>query len=178
YEGRTGNPYSYVYSTDLNGDGQSNNDRVAVPSGAADARFNFSGLSATQLDTYLANFRKTDLNEYAGGVAPKNAFREPFVNRLDLKLSQQIPVHRSLRSELFLDFINFGTFLSEDLFNYREQANLLSNDVFRRRTIGGASYGSDGRIVVSPSNVTAPSSLVIDNTQSRWRIQVGARITF
>ena len=46
YEGRSGLPYSYVYSNDLNFDGNSANDAVAVPTGAGDARFDFSGMSA------------------------------------------------------------------------------------------------------------------------------------
>ena len=39
YEGRTGQPYSFVYSNDLNTDGFSGNDLVAVPTSDTDPRF-------------------------------------------------------------------------------------------------------------------------------------------
>lgn len=77
--------------------------------------------------------------------------------------------------DLFFDFINFGSFLSRDFFGYYEEATLQSNDVFRRRNLGGATYGADGRIRPTLGN---PSNLVIDNGQSRWRIQLGAKLSF
>lgn len=173
YEGRTGNPFSWVYSSDLNGDGRSDNDTVAVPSGPDDPRFDFSGMS--NATAYLAFIGNSDLSAYAGGVAPKNAFTEPWVNRLDLKFSQEIPVYASAKLELFLDFINFGAFVSEDFFGYVDRTSRLSNDVFRTRQLGGARYGSDGRI--QPTFGT-PDQFVTDNVQSRWRIQLGARLSF
>jgi hypothetical protein len=36
YEGRSGNPYSYTYTNDVNGDGVTTNDLVYVPNGASD----------------------------------------------------------------------------------------------------------------------------------------------
>jgi hypothetical protein len=65
--------------------------------------------------------------------------------------------------------------LSRDFFGYYEEATLQSNDVFRRRNLGGATYGADGRIRPTLGN---PSNLVIDNGQSRWRIQLGAKLSF
>ena len=176
YEGRSGNPYSWVYSnSDLNGDGRNDNDTLAVPSGLTDSRFDFSGLTGAQAQTYLDNIASNGLGKYAGGIAPKNAFQEPWVNRLDLKLSQNVPIYGSAKLDLFFDFINFGSFLSRDFFGYYEEASSQSNDVFRRRFLGGAAYGTDGRI---RPTVGAPSNLVIDNGQSRWRIQLGAKLSF
>ncbi len=178
YEGRTGNPYSFVYTSDLNGDGRADNDLVAVPTGASDARFDFSGMSAATQAAYFDFLNTSGLAKYAGGYAPKNAFTQPFVNRLDLKVSQAVPLWHNIGVEVFFDFINLGNFLSKRLFNYYEEAPLLQNDVFRRRALGGATYNAAGRIVPTYNQPVAGSQFVIDNVQSRWRLQFGAKVKF
>jgi hypothetical protein len=181
YEGRTGNPFSYVYnSSDLNGDSFVGNDLVAVPAGPNDTRFDFSQMTTTDRDAYLAFMQSTGLSKFAGGIAPKNAFFQPWMNRLDLKVSQIVPIRGSAELELFMDWTNFGAFLSHSLFGYVERAPSTVNDVFERRSVGGASYVSatDGRIRPTFSAAAPPQGFVIDNTMSRWRIQAGARLRF
>lgn len=177
YEGRTGSPFSYAYSNDLNLDGMSGNDLIAVPTDVNDPRFDFSGLTAAQITSMFAYFDSTGLSAYAGGYAPKNAFHQPWINRLDLKLNQNIPVHFHKASlDLFLDFTNFGVFIANHLFNYVERAPSTVNDVFDRVLVGNASIvTANGKI--KPTSF-APSAFAIDNTMSRWRVQVGARLRF
>lgn len=185
YEGRTGNPFSWIYSNDLNGDGTSS-DTVAVPAGASDARFNFTGMADADVQKYLAFFASSGLSRFAGGHAPKNAFVQPWVNKLDLHFSQIVPLHfKDTELEVFFDWTNFGSFLSRHLFNYYEEAFRNTNDVFRRQFVGPAVYGTDGRIIPQKSSATAatftafnPDAFTYDNTQSRWRIQFGARLRF
>jgi outer membrane receptor protein involved in Fe transport len=176
YEGRTGTPYSYAYSGDLNQDGMSGNDLIAVPTGASDSRFDFSALTPAQVQSMLDFMKANSLSQYAGSYAPKNAFDQPWVNRLDLKLSQDIPIHWKAKLKLFLDFTNFGTFVSKKLFNYTERAPSTSNDVFDRRLVGNATIdNTTGKIKVASFT---PTDFLIDNTMSRWRIQVGAKLEF
>ncbi|MFM9091489.1 MAG: hypothetical protein ACKOUK_07105, partial [Verrucomicrobiota bacterium] len=177
YEGRTGNPYSWVFGGDLNGDSVSFNDTVAVPSGASDPRFDFSGMTPAQRDAFLSFVQGSELSAYAGGIAPKNAFTEPWVNRLDLKVAHNIPLAGRVRLDLFFDFINLGAFLSKDFFGYNEVSPFLSNGVFRTRTLTNATaYGTDGRI--RPTYTSEPVGFNIENGMSRWRIQLGARLSF
>jgi len=177
YEGRSGAPYSWVFGGDLNGDGVSFNDAAAIPSGVNDARFDFSQMTTAQRDAFLAYTASSEVSSYAGGVVPKNAFYEPWVNRLDLKFTQDLPIYGSARLQLFFDFINFGSFLSKSLFGYTELAPFTNTDVFRTRTLTGTtSYGPDGRI--RPVYTVDPTGFLIDNTQSRWRIQLGAKLSF
>jgi len=187
YEARSGEPYSWVYSSDINGDGQTANDAVAVPSGVDDPRFNFSNMSTAQIDAYFAFLEASGLSRYAGGVAPKNAFLGPWINRLDLRLSQRVGLYKSAEVELFLDFINFGAFLSEDIFGgYYVEANQkhFGSEMFRRNRLGPASYDAEGRILPQQASPTAavsnlaPDQFVFEEGQSRWRIQVGARLRF
>ena len=177
YEGRSGNPYSWVFSGDLNGDSVSFNDRPAVPSGPDDPRFDFSQMPAGQRDAFLEYIRTSELSAYAGGIAPKNAFLEPWVNRLDLKFIQDVPIAGPARLQLFFDFINLGSFISKSKFGYVELSPFLNSGTFRTRTLTtGTSYGPDGRI--RPLFAAPPGGFAIDNGMSRWRIQLGAKLTF
>ena len=176
YEGRSGTPYSYAYSSDLNQDGMAGNDLVSVPTGATDSRFDLSALTSAQVQSMLDFYAANGLNKYAGSYAPKNAFYQPWINRLDLHVSQEIPIHWSAKLELFADFTNFGNFISKSLFNYVLRAPSTSNDVFDRRLVGNASIdNATGKIKVTSFT---PSDFLIDNTMSRWRLQVGARLKF
>jgi len=177
YEGRSGSPYSFAYSNDMNGDGMSGNDLIAIPTDVNDARFDFSSLPTAQRDAMFAYLQSSGLSKYAGSYAPKNTFYQPWVNRLDLHLEQDIPLHvRNSKLNLFLDFTNFGNFISKDLFNYVERAPSTVNDVFDRTLVGNATINTTtGKITPT---TWAPATMLIDNVMSRWRIQVGARLTF
>lgn len=175
YEGRTGNPYSWIYSSDLNGDGRTDNDILAVPSGPDDPRFDFSGLTSAQRDAYFAFLDSSGLSQYAGGIAPKNGFTEPWFNKLDIRLQQEVPIRGPAKLVLGMDWVNFGSFLSKKTFNFTEISPRLSNDVFRRRSLSSATFGTDGRI---RPGAAAPQNFQIDNGMSRWRIQFTARLEF
>ncbi len=177
YEGRSGTPFSYAYSNDMNNDGMSGNDLVAIPTDVNDARFDFSSLPAAQRDAMFAYIQASGLSKYAGSYAPKNILYQPWVNRLDLHLEQDVPFHfKNSKLNLFLDFTNFGNFLSKSLFNYVERAPSTVNDVFDRKLVGNATINTTtGKITPT---TWAPTDFLIDNVMSRWRIQVGAKIVF
>lgn len=184
YEGRSGLPYSYVYSGDLNFDGSSQNDTVAVPTGASDARFDFSGMSMSQQDAYFAFLNRSGLSKYAGGHAPRNAFIGPWQNRLDLQISQEVKVRGSAALEVFADFINFGSWLNDDIFNYVETLGNPGNSN-QLVVLGNATYAADGRIRPTITQNTdgsivipTASQFLPNNGDSRWRIQAGVRLKF
>jgi hypothetical protein len=194
YEGRTGSPYSWVYTSDLNNDGFTGNDLVAVPTDGGDKRFDFSALNAAQLDTYLKFFKDNGLSKFAGGYAPRNEFFQPWQNRLDLRVVQKLPVWRNVQVELFADFINFGSWLSKDLFNYVETLPVPTNTGLTRLlgtnasgSPASASYAADGRVRIIPQgtfntdgSINLPSGgvITVNNGDSRWRLQFGARLKF
>jgi len=178
YEGRTGSPYSYVFGGDPNGDGVTFNDAVVIPTGPTDSRFDFSGMTSAQQTAFFAFLDTSGLSKYAGqAFVPKNTFVEPWVNRLDLNFKQDIPIRGSAKLQVFFDFINLGTFISKKTFGYTEVAPFGPNDVFRTRTLTGTTtYNATGQL--RPTYTTDPTGFNIDNLQSRWRIQVGAKIIF
>ena len=176
YEGHTGNPFSYAYSNDLNNDGISANDLVYVPNGDNDPKVDYSGLTATQRAEMLAFIQSSGLDKYAGRHAPRNAFSQPWINQLDLRISQRIPIYKPAEVELFLDFINFGYWLSRKSFGYVELLTNTNNAVFYRRLMGPAAYNSTGQ--VRPTYTAEPATATIDNIASRWRVQFGATVRF
>lgn len=176
YEGRSGNPFSYTYGNDLNGDGVTTNDLVYVPTGPTDPKIALTGMNATQQTAFFDFLRSSGLNKYAGGNAPRNAFIQPWVNQLDLKFTQKIPIYQPLEVELFFDFINFGYWLSRNYFGDVRVLTNTNNAVYFRRTMGNATYNAAGQVV--PTWTAAPGDVVIDNVASRWRVQFGAAIRF
>lgn len=190
YEGRTGNPVSWVWGGDLNGDGVSFNDTVVIPTGSSDPKFDFSGMTTAQQTAFFAFLDSTGLSKYAGkNYVPKNSFYEPWVNRLDLNFKQNIPIHGPAKLELGLDFVNFGAFLSKSTFGYTEVAPNQNNDAFRTLTLtSGTSYNNaTGQIkplfsgtvtATNPNGVFISAPVQVDNLQSRWRIQLSAKLIF
>ena len=79
---------------------------------------------------------------------------------------------------MFLDFTNFGAFVSKKLFNYYERTTLVESDTFWRRSVGVMAYDASGRLAPVTATALNPTQFVYDNPQSRWRIQVGARLKF
>ncbi len=184
YEGRSGNPYSFTYTSDANTDGVAGNDLVYVPTGLGDAKVDFSGLTAAQASAYMAYIDRTELAKYKGTYTPRNSFTLPWQNRLDIRVSQKIPLRSLAQLEIFADFINFGYWLSRDVFGYVEELG-NSNGVYARRFLGSATYATDGTGRLRPGGIALDSAgnynaagATINPLASRWRIQFGARLKF
>jgi len=94
-----------------------------------------------------------------------------------------IPALKTVKLELFMDFINFGSWIAPHFFNYLLEAPTPSNTGLAR-TLGSATYNATGQIhptvALNPSGnlVPAGTNPTINNSDSRWRIQIGARIKF
>ena len=159
---------------------------MAVPGSPTDARFDFSGFTTqAQSDAYFAYLNSSGLSKYGGGYAPRNGFFTPWQNRLDLRFVQELPTYKSVKVELFADFMNFGSWISKNLFNYIEQINASTTNSSQIRALGAATYSATG--LVKPTvtlnsdgsvNFPAGSQIVIHNNDSRWKIQGGVRLKF
>ena len=185
YEGRSGQPYSYVYTGDLNTDGFNGNDLVAVPTGPTDPKFDFSGMTQAQQDAYFAYLNSSGLSKFAGSYATRNAFFTPWQNRLDLRFVQALPAYHTAKVELYLDFLNFGSWLSKSFFNYVEEINTSTGNSSQARALGSATYSATG--LVKPTvalnadgsiNFASSSQITINNADSRWKIQGGIKFKF
>ncbi|MBA2238698.1 MAG: TonB-dependent receptor [Lysobacter sp.] len=173
YEGRSGRPFSYSYINDANGDGRIN-DLLYVPSGPGDVLFTGGAAMEAAFFDYLA--RNPELARYAGRSAEANAERSPFVNNIDVRLSQELPgLFKGHKSEVWVDILNFG--------------NLLNKDWGRIEEVGFP-YGLGVASFAGIDQATGKYRYTFDESrirdlnlrdrtgESRWAVQVGFRYRF
>jgi hypothetical protein len=175
YEGASGHPYSVLYNGDANGDGQFSNDLIYVPTGLNDPIFAKWGTVTGQ--TAAQNFARYNqyiegndfLRQYRGKIAPRNGGRDPWINRIDLHLAQKIPL-KWVSAEITADIINFGNLLDENWGQIKRYSAFgTPQPVTLNSTTGLYTFTGTG------AKATVQSS---DDLDSRWKIQLGCRISF
>jgi hypothetical protein len=172
YEGRRGKPFSYTFDNDANGDGVFGNDLLYIPTGPNDPLVTFG--SQEEADGFWAFVSGNEyLSNRLGQVAERNAAYSPWVNNIDLRISQDLPgFFEGDRAEIWLDILNVGNLIDKDWGQIEE--------VFFPFNRGVVEYGginTQGQYVYRFNN---PDSLGLrDRTaQSRWALQVGFRYRF
>jgi len=188
YEGRTGHVYSWVFSGDANGDGITStlgsgaaggvsNDLFYVPSGPDDPKVRW--LSSTERDNFFAFASANGLTKYAGKVVPRNSEESPWMQTIDMTITQQLPIFKRLHGEIYLQMINLA-----NLFN--DKWGLLEEVGFTyRRAVAGTGFdaaangGAGQYTYVFNGNTLGGVPIVADDTQSsRWQAKLGVRIKF
>lgn len=187
YSGNSGRPYSISYAQDFNGDNASGgNDLVYIP-----RREDFNTRVVIPKPADVTDLRSPEqiwsqmmalidanplLKEYQGQILPRNALREPWVNQLDLRISQELPGWQfTLDVQNLLNFIDpswglqrFVDFQSSNLFGL-----VLDSQ--------NKPFDAQGRLRMSysePLTAGRPGIYIIDNFFSRWRAQLGVRYSF
>jgi hypothetical protein len=171
YEGASGHPYSVLYNGDANGDGQFSNDLIYVPSGLGDpigAKFvgGQNGQNFKDFNNYIDH--NVFLNKYRGQIAPRNGGRDPWINRLDLHFSQRIPV-KWVWAEFTADILNFTNLLDDNWGQIKRYSSFGTPQPVTLSTGGVYTYTGVG------SKATVQSSEDLD---SRWKVQLGIRVSF
>ncbi|HYF23606.1 MAG TPA: TonB-dependent receptor [Caulobacteraceae bacterium] len=137
--------------------------------------------------TYGGSFNVADFNtflkergliQYAGGAAPRNAFRSPDVNIVDMRIAQEIPAFfpSGAKAELYMDIENLGNLLNEEWGVVQQ----IGFPYFSNNVVAGVTPGCTGGAGACQYNYTsftnrAPSAF---NTQSLWQIKWGVRFKF
>jgi hypothetical protein len=190
YEGRSGRPYSYIFSGDANGDNRTFNDLFYVPAGPGDVLF--GSLSATGQFTPNAAMEQAfwawldtqqDLKRYRGRVAPENGFTSGFVNTFDVRVSQELPGFMAgHKSKIWIDIQNVGNLINKDwghIVDYGFNANnavasLIGN--FQGQYVygyrSGTEFGQASSLGI-PTNADSQT-----NGISQWSLQVGLKYEF
>jgi hypothetical protein len=191
YEGRRGKPFSWTYRNDLNGDNIAGNDLMYIPSAPGSGEVVFFGATPEAQQANEARFWSIvnaypDLAGAKGRVVSRNSGYAPWVNTIDLRLSQEIPgflpKHKGVIS---FDILNFGNLLNKEWGRIDEVG-------FNGGTIGGVnSRGGNARSFVNYAGLS-PDGKYIYNTQStvedlttkqfrgesQWAVQVTLRYEF
>ncbi len=179
YEGRSGYPFSFVYTNDANGDSQGGNDLIYVPTRGGDPNVRF----ATAADE-TRFFQIVDRFGLPEGQALTAGFnRYPWVNQFDFSVKQQIKLpgwrHRMI---LGMDILNVGNLLNDKWGLIRG-----SNQFFRKReTIVTSTFdGNLNQYVYSSVNANlaagqdfAPDFQRGEPAATRWSILLSARYEF
>ncbi|KAF1686157.1 Oar protein [Pseudoxanthomonas broegbernensis] len=171
YEGRSGVPHSWRYRNDMNGDGYSN-DLLYVPGGPGDVIF--SGGVAMEQAFFEWLGRHPDLARYRGGVAARNGSRNPWVNSLDIRVSQELPgFFRGHKSEIWLDVLNVGNLIDKNWGRIDYASPYGDRTVVDFVGVDQAT----GKYVYN-FNPDSISAIPVTDWESRWSVQVGFRYKF
>lgn len=172
FETRSGQPYSYTFGGNrddlarLFGEERefSRRNRMLfyVPRGDGADNVVLDGINRAEFARFL---RDTGLDEYEGQIVPRNAFRSPWVTRVDLRFSQEIPNPvQGHRAKLVFDVQNVGNLLNSD-WGRVEQAGFP----YVVRAVDVDVNPQTGQYIYSNLNTQDP--LRVNVLASVWRLQ-------
>ena len=173
YEGRKGRPYSWTYINDLNGDGISGNDLMYIPSAPGSGEVVFKGGAAEEARFWDVVNANAGLSGSKGGVTSRNNSSAPWVNQVDLRLSQELPGFTKNHKAVFtVDFLNFGNLLNKkwgrideiDFPSRRSFVNYLGVDASGKYIYG---MGPDSDYITKNNA-----------NESQWQVQFTLRYQF
>ena len=174
--------FSYTYSGDMNGDGQTANDLMYIPRGQSE-------IMLKDLGTYTAAQQWNDLDKYIsqdaylssrrGQYAERNGAELPWAANFDFKVIQDFYINVAGKKntlQLTLDVFNFGNYVSPQwgLNQSALRAGLLSytgNDAATGKPVFTFPYRSG----TTPLSETFQRSFGLG---SRWQAQFGVRYIF
>ncbi|SEG74491.1 TonB-dependent receptor [Sphingobacterium lactis] len=186
YNGSHQGRFSYYHSFDLNGDGISN-DLLYLPKNTADMKFadikNNDGevvfTTADQIKAFDEFVESNGLSSYRGQILPRNEFLMPWLNRFDIRFTQNILnsiATKGDKLQFTVDVINVGNLFNSD---WGVQDQILTN--------GRAILGRVGRNAVADPTfqmlqdngqlVTSPFRAA-STTSTTWSAMIGLRYSF
>jgi hypothetical protein len=176
YVGESGRPYSYTYTGDINNDGSNANDLLYVPASASEVRFATVANQPTPAESWanLNDFieRVDCLREARGTVLQRNACRQPWSNRLDLRVAQSLSTFGTQNAQITVDVLNFANLLNREWGTSEFISN--QNDALLARS--GTTVVNE-RVLLSPFRAKDNVFNVAD-FGSRYQIQLGMRYSF
>ncbi len=162
---RDGEPFSYNYSNDVNGDGIRDNDLFYVPNPGEYVLVN--GDDPAAFETFLS---ESGLDQYRGQIAPRNAFKPNRVNQWDLNVQQELPTWGRVRATMYFNIKNLGNLLNSDW----GQVQLGSFDGVNIADFEGVD--DQGRAILDWNGRNVDGNLFTSRFNSQWRAQVGFRL--
>ena len=187
YDGHSGQPYSWTFGNDANGDGYFTNsssssnpggDLVYIPR-PGDVSF-AAGTSQSVIDEFYGFIANDSyLSDNAGSIARRNGAQGSWINQVDLSLRQEIPgFMKGHKGEIRLDVYNFLNMINSD-WGVEQRVGFP----FGRGLADYAGVDADGKYVYSlptKDGHYSPRNLSIYDTNaiSRWSVLVTLRYQF
>lgn len=183
YDGHSGAPYSWIFGNDVNGDSYVR-DLAYVPAGPGDVSWAPGVTEAMKQSFFDYISQDTELARYRGEIFKRNAGRAPWVNQLDLSVSQEIPGfakgHKGLvRLDIFnvLNMIDksWGVERRADFPLERRLADVRGVDANGKYIydISGPTYNVGG--TYAPARLPVNESF---NPSQRWSLLLTLRYSF
>lgn len=185
YEGKTGQPYTYAYDDrgKLNHETSKSFQLLYVPKDENDINLVQNGdVTAAEQWRTLNEFIEADpyLSTRRGQYVERNASRAPWINALDVKISQDFSIKAGGQRHAFqvsLDFFNFGNLLSEKW----GRRYLVRNNYTMLKFKGFEADGTTPKFTFDGRKYEDLKSNFIDDSglqSSRWQMQLGLRYSF
>ena len=179
YDGHTGQPYSWVFGNDANGDRVIGNDLVYIPR-PGDVLFT-SNTTAQQIQQFY-DYIKADsyLSSHQGQVARRNGVNSPWVNEVDLSFRQEIPgLFKGNKGEIRFDVYNFTNLLNKKWGQVQDIGYPFNRDLAYFAGVDPATGKYVYALPTSGGNYRPETYTLEDRTaQSRWALYVTLRYTF
>ena len=184
YNGHDGLPYSWVFGTDVNGDGVGSNVDLAYIPLVNDPIVTYKpGTTDAQIAAFQAFIESDEyLSSHRGEIAKRNRQQQPWVNQLDLGIQQELPgFFEDNKFVVRLDIFNFLNLLNRD---WGEQTGL---NFFGTRNLVNVSDVVDGKYVYdlgTPAKPTWTNFSVRDSSTnpgrviSRWQALLTVKYEF
>ncbi len=174
FAGNGGNRYSFIYSGDVNGDGQAGNDLIYIPKDQSDILLDPLGSSsAADQWTRLNAFIEQDdyLRSHRGQIAERFGAPNPWYSDFDVRILQDFVFARGTTKhgfQLSLDVLNVGNLLHSG-WGVRKVASASATS-----PLSLVRFDASGRPVF---NFVGPAQTFVDDPGllSRWRAQLGLR---
>ena len=175
----SGTPLSFVFDANTSRGTFGDSDAEArsllyIPTGLDDPLADLSGIDGA---AFLAFLEEQGLDEFAGGIAPRGTFYNPWSADLDLRFSQELPgfLNGDDGFTVFIDFENVFNFLGSGL---GKKSRARSGDVNEAIPVAAASINEDGVFVFSNFNADNVLQFREDIGDTLWRINLGIRYKF
>lgn len=186
YVGQSGRPFSVRYNGDINFDGSTGNDLVYVPASASEVRFSQETVQGFGVVTPAMSWENLNsfiegvdcLRNARGRVMDRNECREPWSNRFDVRVAQNLSLIRGQTAQITVDILNFGNLVN----NEWGLSQFVSNQTFDLLTLDTRSGvnnqpDANGRRLYR-AFTPRDNIYTISNLDSRYQIQLGLRYTF
>jgi hypothetical protein len=128
--------------------------------------------SASVATDVMNHINSGPLAKYKGTYAPRNAFDNPGYDRLDVRITQEIPSFMEGHKFLFyLDLLNVMNMLDDEQGRIFEYGYNTSRQII-------ADAMDDGRFEIKGVDPDDSLYLQDNDGQSRWQIQMGLKYRF
>jgi outer membrane receptor protein involved in Fe transport len=177
YNVQTGRPYSLLFATDINGDGQNTNDLLFIPdpNNVIIRRNNgstWTGDPLAQWQKYLSYAGVEGTNR----ILDRYELTEPWTRQLDMHYELGLPAVFSVRSMVTADVSNLLALVSDDYGITR----FVPNQNYSPVTYSGIDAATNKPIFTerAADTLAEGSQYGVASDRSRWQMRLGVRFTF